>query len=234
MGVIKTKGIIISEHNSGDFDKVLIILTPDLGKITCFAKNVRRPKSTFLAGTSLFAFSNIIVYKGAGSYKLNSCETIEVFYNLRIDLDKLNIATYITQLINNTTYENAQSYRILQLYLNTLYMISETEKEHNFIETVFKIRLMCLLGYTPIVNKCCICGTKEEIISFSFKDNGVKCNLCSKLDTGVVEANPSTIQALRYIVYSEAKKIFNFEVSEQTLKELKMISDIYMKDKLQL
>lgn len=28
MGIIKTKGIIISENNTGDFDKMLTILTP--------------------------------------------------------------------------------------------------------------------------------------------------------------------------------------------------------------
>lgn len=28
MGIVKTKGIVISESNTGDFDKMLTILTP--------------------------------------------------------------------------------------------------------------------------------------------------------------------------------------------------------------
>ena len=32
MGIIKTKGIIIAESNMGDFDKMLTMLTPGLGK----------------------------------------------------------------------------------------------------------------------------------------------------------------------------------------------------------
>lgn len=28
MGIVKTKGIILSESNTGDFDKMLTILTP--------------------------------------------------------------------------------------------------------------------------------------------------------------------------------------------------------------
>ena len=28
MGILKTKGIILSENNTGDFDKMLTILTP--------------------------------------------------------------------------------------------------------------------------------------------------------------------------------------------------------------
>ena len=38
MGIIKTKGIILLESNMGDFDKMVSILTPDIGKIGCAAK----------------------------------------------------------------------------------------------------------------------------------------------------------------------------------------------------
>ena len=38
MGTIKTSGIIISESNLGDYDKMLTMLTPGLGKISCVAK----------------------------------------------------------------------------------------------------------------------------------------------------------------------------------------------------
>lgn len=50
------------------------------------------------------------------------------FYNIRTDLDKLKYASYITKIINDVTDENQNTYKILQLYLNTLYMISEEEK----------------------------------------------------------------------------------------------------------
>lgn len=32
MGIVKTKGIIISENNTGDSDKMLTILTPGMRK----------------------------------------------------------------------------------------------------------------------------------------------------------------------------------------------------------
>jgi hypothetical protein len=50
MKTLKTKGIIISENNMGDFDKMVTILTPT-GKIGCAAKGARRPKSLLMAGT---------------------------------------------------------------------------------------------------------------------------------------------------------------------------------------
>ena len=89
MGTIKTNGIIILESNMGDFDKMLTMLTPGQGKISCIAKGARRPKSSLLAGTQFLCFGEYIMYKGAETYSINSCETIEMFYNIRIDLDKL-------------------------------------------------------------------------------------------------------------------------------------------------
>ena len=50
MGIIKTKGIILLESNMGDFDKMVSILTPDIGKIGCAAKGARKPKSPLMAG----------------------------------------------------------------------------------------------------------------------------------------------------------------------------------------
>lgn len=143
MGIIKTNGIIISENNLGDYDKMLIMLTPGLGKISCVAKGARRPKSALLAGTQFLCFGEYLMYKGTNTYNINSCEMIEVFYNIRTDLDKLNYAVHMTKIIRDVTEENQNCYKILQLYLNTLYTLSETDKNPEFILSIFKLKLLC-------------------------------------------------------------------------------------------
>lgn len=90
-----------------------------------------------------------MLYQGTSTYHINSCETIEMFYNLRTDLDKLKYASHITKIICDVTNENENSYKILQLFLNTLYTISETDKNMNLIVSIFKLRLMCILGFAP-------------------------------------------------------------------------------------
>ena len=58
------------------------------------------------------------MYKGTSTYHINSCETIEIFYNLRTDLDKLKYAIHINKIIQDITEENENCYKILQLFLN--------------------------------------------------------------------------------------------------------------------
>jgi len=231
MGTVKTKGIVIAENNMGDFDKMLTILTPN-GKISCSAKGARRPKSQLMAGTQFLCFGEYMMFKGSNTYTLNSCETIELFYNLRIDLDKLEYAAHITKIIQDVTDENQNTYKILQLYLNTLYVIANTGLDLKFITSIFKIRLMCLLGFKPRLDKCATCGN-EQVNSFSFKDNGLKCDVCSRQDTGTIEISESTKNALKYIATAPAKKLFSFNISDENKKQLEIIAKIYTNEKLE-
>ena len=233
MGVIKTKGIILAQNNMGDYDKMCTLLTPDLGKIGCSAKGARRPKSTLMAGTQFLCFGDFLVYKGASTYHINSCEPIEIFYNLRLDLDKLTYATKIAKIVNDVTDENQNTYRILQLTLNTIYMISETQKDLEFILSIFKIRLLSILGFRPIIDRCANCKGKEYLRYFSFKDSGFKCETCAKLDKGAIRISDSTIKAIRYIIMADAKKIYSFEIADEYKKELQLLSKIYLNECLE-
>ena len=141
---------------------------------------------------------------------MNSCDTIELFYPIRTDLDKLKYASHATKIINDVTDENQNTYKILQLFLNTLYMISQTDKDLDFIISVFKLRLLCLLGFMPEIHKCTQCKTQENLNYFSLKDNGFKCEHCGKVDKGAIQLSDSTKTAIQYIVLAEAKKIFSF------------------------
>ena len=233
MKTVKTKGIIIAEKVMSDFDKMLTILTPNMGKIECVAKGSRRPKSLLMAGTQFLCFGDYMLYKGGENYSMNSCETIELFYNIRTDLDKLKYAVYITKIINDVTTENQNNYKILQLYLNTLYVISNTEKDIEFVTSIFRLRLLSIIGYRPEIEECKTCKEKENLTKFSIRDNGFKCTACGKQDKGAIDMSETTKDAIRYIILSDAKKIYSFQVPKESIEELKIISKLYLTEKLE-
>lgn len=231
--IVKTKGIIIAEHNMGDFDKMVTLLTPGFGKIGCGAKGSRKPRSLILAGTQFLCFGEYVLYKGPNSYNINSCEIIESFYNIRCDLDKLNYSTYVTKIVSDVTYENSGCANILQLFLNTIYTICNTEKDLELILAIFKIKILCLLGFTPNMRFCKSCKGEGDLEYFSFKEDSLKCKTCGKQDKSAISLEIGTIYALKYIITSPSKKLFSFDVSQNVIKELKMISKVYLNDKLE-
>lgn len=186
-----------------------------------------------MAATQFLCFGEYLLYKSGNTYSINSCEVIEVFYDVRTDLERLKYASHITKVINDITTENQNAYRVLQLYLNTLYLISETNKNLSLINSVFTLRVLSIIGFRPIVDECKICKSKENLTYFSFKDSGLKCSFCAKQDKGAIEITPTTKDAIKYIVSADAKKVFSFEVPEDTVKELEIISKIYLQEKLE-
>ena len=112
-------------------------------------------------------------------------------------------------------------------------MISETETDLEFILSVFKIKLLCILGFMPEVSKCVNCGEEENLAEFSIKDDGVKCISCGKQDKSAIKITPSTLVALRFIISAPPKKVFNFKLKDDSLRELKLISKVYLDEKLE-
>ena len=233
MANLKINGIVIAENNMGDYDKMLTVLTPNFGKISCVAKGARRPQSALLAGTQLFCFGEYMMYKGTNTYHINSCETIEIFYNIRTDLDKLKYAIHINKIIQDITEENENCYRILQLYLNTLYTISETDKNLDLVISVFKMRLLSTLGYTPRIMECTKCKEKDNLTKFSIRDNGFKCEACGRQDKSAIDMSESTKNAIKYVITAPPKKLFSFNLKDEGLEEFKLISKIYFNEKLE-
>ena len=122
----------------------------------------------------------------------------------------------------------------MQLFLNTLYVLSETDKNMDLAIAIFKIKLISLLGFTPIIDKCSNCKNKDNVLLnyFSFRDNGLKCEACSKQDKGAIQISEATKNAIKYIILAPPKKLFSFNLSDESIKELEIISKIYLNEKL--
>lgn len=181
----------------------------------------------------MFCFGEYLMYKGSNTYHINSVEPIEVFYNIRTDLDKLQYAVHINKIIQDVTHENQNTYKILQLLLNTLYTISETDKNLDLVLSIFKLRLLCILGFTPNITECTNCNTKENMKYFSIKDNGFKCDICGRQDTSCISMNESTKNAIKYTITSPPKKLYSFNIKDESLEEFKLITKLYFNEKLE-
>lgn len=225
MGIIKTKGLVLKAKSSSDSDKMITILTPDLGKIACIAKDSKAPKSKLMSGTQFLCFGEFIVYKSISSYRLNSCEPIEIFYDIRLDYNKLEYASKISRILVDVTEENIYCEDILKLALNTIYIISKTDGDLDFIMAVFKIRLLEILGLGPTLNECNTCGEKGNIY-FSVKDDSVKCEDCARLDKSALLINKSVLIALKFITKIELKKLFSFNISDENKIKIKLIAKL--------
>ena len=82
------------------------------------------------------------------------------------------------------------------------------------------------------IYECENCKEKDDLSHFSFKDSGFKCMLCAKQDKGAIEISATTKDAIRYIIMADAKKIYSFNIPQESINELKIISNIYLNENI--
>ena len=75
-------------------------------------------------------------------------------------------------------------------------------------------------------------GISDNIGYFSIANNGFLCNNCGRLDKSALKITQDTFNALKYVCSAPAKKIYSFTVSEESKKELKLISSLYLNKNL--
>lgn len=233
MKLIKLKGIVIKEVAYSDNDKIITVLTDQMGTISCMAKGAKRTNSSILASSQYLVYSEFILFKGSSFYHVNSATTISTFYHLRVDLDKLSLVFPLTKTILSLTDENVDTSNILKLFLNMLYVIENIEKNKDFVVNIFKIKFLCLLGYAPQVINCSRCGDNfkeaEEDVFYDHINNIFMCKECSKSESKkYIKVSFTTLVAIKFIIVADTKKVFSLSLKDEQLKNFNSFGQAYL------
>jgi DNA repair protein RecO (recombination protein O) len=230
MSYLKVKGIVIKELNIGEADKIITIFSRENGKIQAFVKNARRPRSNLSASTQFLCYNDFMLFRGKDMYTVSNCDIIEPFYEIRNDIFRLTYSAHMADLLSDTIQENEPALKILSLFLNTLHFLAKTERSAELLIRIFELKLISLLGYTPQIGNCSACGCEEDFsLYFSMEKHGFICKTCSSNDKTAFAILPGTVKAIRYIIWSDFKQLFNFNLSDEVLDELSNIMRKYIK-----
>ncbi|WP_297487745.1 DNA repair protein RecO, partial [uncultured Cetobacterium sp.] len=100
MNFLKTKGIVIKKNDFGEADRYITIFSEEYGKLELFIKGIRKSKKRNQSSADLLTLSEFTFYKKNNSLILSSIDSIEYFYDIKNDLEKLEIASYILSIVN--------------------------------------------------------------------------------------------------------------------------------------
>lgn len=223
-------GMVLSAMPIGEYDKRLVILTKEHGKIAAFARGARRPNSPLLSCTHPFSFGNFNVYRGRDSYTVSGGEINNYFSELREDLEGAYYGFYFCEFADYLTRENVEAIGILKLLYQTLRCLTKKTISYKLVRMIFELKIMALNGEAPQMFECTKCGKKEENMLFSGREGGLLCGECcrTKQICDKRRLSPAAVYAMQYIIGTPVEKLYTFTVTPEVLKELEACIEEYL------
>lgn len=231
MGTL-TKGLVIREQTIGESDRLVTLLTADYGLVRAFVRGAKQVKNRLASSTSLFAYSDFSLYRGRDAFSVDNASPIEVFFDLRKDIERLAVAQYFAQLAYELAEEEQPAPEMLSVLLNSLHLLCNSNKDIRIIKAVVEMRFLSLSGYMPNILACANCSVYEtDVMYFDTLDGCIYCENCGR--AGAIACPKNVITAIRFICLTEPKKIFSFSLSEDNIRLLSDISEKYLLTRLQ-
>ena len=228
-----TDGLILKEQNIGEKDKLVTVLTRHNGLVRAFVRGAKSVNNRKNSSTGMLCFSKLCLYKTKESYIIDEAEPIELFFELRNDLEKLSLAQYFSEIVMTLVQEDEPAEDYLRLILNSLHFLAKGKMPIEQVKAITELRLMCIAGYMPNLIACDRCGEYEtNTMYFDVEDGLLYCENCMS-NSMLFPLDIGLIKALRHIAFSDFEKIYSFKMEEQALPDLSYLTERYLLSKLQ-
>lgn len=229
---LKTDGLVVQQVNYKDNDQILTVLTKEHGLMTLKARGVRSRSSRLKGACQLLAYSEFTVFENRGFHTIDEANAIQMFPELRTDIELLSLASYFAQVAEVLSQEDMPNPELLSLTLNALYALCRRLCTPELVKAAFELRAACLGGYTPELSGCAVCGDPEPD-RFDVRGGILCCASCSAGEGLRLPVSPGSLAAMRYLVSCDAKRLFSFRLEGRAVKELCDLAETYLQTQLE-
>ncbi len=219
----KTEAILLRSLDYGESDRIVTFYTRDYGKLRGIAKGARRSRKRFANALELFCCSQIVFSrKGRDSFALiEESRVHRHFENIRQDLEKTLMSSYLIDLTDQFTWEDKKSAELFQSLHDFLVQIDSGDCTEALLR-FFEIRLLKCTGYQPVLDRCVACQAPvngADVYQFHVRDGGIRCGACHQPAGASLPVSPGTVKTLLMSRDIEFAKMNRLLMSERSIQE---------------
>lgn len=233
MQSLKTQGIIIRRSNFSEADRILTILTANLGKIKAIAKGSRKILSKLGGSLEPYMLVGLQLHEGKTFYVVTGASIIKEYKNIHSDIKKTAEAYFVGELIDKFLGENQKSEELLELAELVLDAIEENKK--NLTILAFELKIVEVSGFKPELIDCLHC--KEKLFAgdnfWDHIEGGIICKICQQKTHHGHKISDRAIKVLRFIEQNSFKNIAKLKLDQKTESEVDKILLEYIKSILE-
>lgn len=210
-------GMVLETGPVNDYDRRLVILTKERGKITAFAKGARRPNSRMMAATNPFSFGTFKLYEGKTAYNLIEVEISHYFEELRIDFEGAYLGMYFLEYASYYTRENNDELQMLKLLFQSIRAIIKPTIDNCLVRVIYEIKALVVNGEFPgIPNDRKLSDTAVYAVDFI-------------VHTPVEHLYTFTVKASVLAELQELSDFYRKRYIDKTFKSLEMVENCMLK-----
>ncbi|MCQ2515958.1 MAG: DNA repair protein RecO [Saccharofermentans sp.] len=206
---ISFKGIILKSSEYKEKDRIISVLTRDLGIVNICCKGVAG-KSTKLSFVSVpYSYCDFVVSESHGFFYLKEGNVISGNSGIMSCLESMSVAGHIAMCLLETVMQSDNSSECYELAIYALYLLGIKPDEYIYVMCIFNWKLMWILGLASFSVDC-------------VNSVGPKIKVC-----------PRTCEILDYIGSNPIKNVFTIKLEESDLFELRSFTLEYLRVQLE-
>lgn len=223
---VRVSGVVMTSSPVGDYDRRLVLLTRERGKVTAFVRGARRAKSPFLAASRPFAFGEFELREGREAYTLVGTDMKRYFEELSTDVEMVSYACYFMEVANYYARENVEAAEQVSLVYFSFCALLRPALSNSLIRSIYEFRSMVLFGEYPNVFQCQHCKeTLERQAWLCVERNGVYCEQHHSMAKGAVKLLAGTLYTLQYVAAAPIERLYTFQVSDEVERQFRQVVD---------
>ena len=220
--------IVLRRVDYGEADRIVSLLSRQNGKITLFARAVRKPKSKLAGGIELFAVNEVTYIPGRGDMMtLVSAQVTQPFESIVRDYDRTMLAYRLLKAVDALTEDTVdESY--YTFLMHGLAALDDAQLPDDKLILWLAVRLLALHGSMPNVLRDThgAALNPEDTYQFSFEDMGFYPD-----DSGIYRAD--TVKLFRLCASSESvATIKRVQVDQAVVSEARLLAQRIVNESL--
>lgn len=236
----KTDGLVLRRQPLREVDRLVVVMTPDRGKLELVARGAAKIKSKMAGHLEPYTYSRLMIAQGRHRDTIMASQAMMRFQTFTGSIIKKAWADYTAEIVDRLVHTNESEPQVFRLIFETWKVLdkqpvrSPKEYSNGFIIVAgFIIKLFSELGYKPELRYCSSCGQRlvHDGNIYDFTQGGIVCSSCQQ--TAPVHGQRltltiPTIKLLRFLQQADYQHIQKLSASTAKLQDLKKVIDRFL------
>jgi DNA repair protein RecO (recombination protein O) len=245
--LIKVHGVVVRTQDLSSDNRYVKIFTREKGILTATVMSGRSLRASHTAATQLFCYGEFVLYSKGDRYWVREASLIESFFDLRADLTRTALASYVCDVAGDVVEENAPEPEMLSLTLNTLFAIASGAYSLSLVKAAFELRAASVLGFRPMLDACMHCAKTDEGLCLDVMNGGLVCAECRaaaqvlpspeeedfRTASILCLLTPGAHAAMSYVVSCPPKRVFAFRLEGEDERLFVAAAEKYLLNQLE-